>query len=252
MIKLKTSKYIKTIVYVIFAFVLLNHVPVGAQNVTDASLLDGINLFYSARFEQAIQIFREKIIANTLNDENLFAAHLYLAFSLKRQNADQELIKLHLKNAIKAKPDNTLDPNKFPPDLYDIFINAREQLLGNLVIITEPLQSAVILIEPKKSKIKNKYSPATFSNLFQGPYEVVITKDGYLSQTGLMEVRPGMTDTLVVHLKERQNQLLKKWWTWGSGLALTTAFVIYKAVSGDEASETPAATPLPSPPGRPD
>ncbi|MBN2000885.1 hypothetical protein JW935_25295 [candidate division KSB1 bacterium] len=223
-----------------------------AQTVTDNMVQQGINEFYAARFEDAIQTLQNAVINNQLSPLDLFNAHLYIAFSLIRQNSDTDHIKLNIIEAIKAKPDVELDIKKIPPDLIQQYSELRSNLLGNLLILTDPTNVSVLLINRDDNKLYNEYSPARFDNLFMGEYDLILAKDEFSTLTAGVSVQPGKTDTLVYTLTKKEIPFYKNWYyIGGAGAALTSILLIWQPWDGGGDGKKPVAN-LPGPPARPE
>jgi len=225
-------------------------VPVNdlfAQKVSDPAVIEGVNYFYSAKFSQAIETLRKAISTASLSGDDEFAAYLYIAFSQMRRNAPQDSIDENLFAAIKINPNLEIDGTKTPPDLFDRFVAVRKNSLGGLFVVSEPGAASAILLKQDGNKVTTRYTPALFTNLFAGPYELVIAKDGYKPQTALANVSASRTDTLIVILNEKKSSIFKKWWTWGSGLAVATAIAIFQKTGEKGGKEGD----LPEPPARP-
>jgi len=62
-------------------------------------------------------------------------------------------------------------------------------------------------------------------------------------------IRPGTVDTVFIALTAKHKPILKRWWTWGGGIALATAIAVV-ASSGPE-GEPSETSDLPFPPNRP-
>ncbi len=219
------------------------------QTTMNATLLQGIEEFYSARFEAAIESLQDVADSRLSSQDDLFAAHIYLAFCYIRQNADEALIRRHFVAAIQANSSVELDPNRIPPDLFEQFEAIRKTLVGGLIVQTDPPDATAILVEPEMGRQINKDAPASFPHLLQGTYGLIISKTGYKLQTSSINVRPGATDTVVVTLARRNAAFYTRWWAWGGGLAFATAMLIYGA--GEEPKQEKIPTDLPDPPTRP-
>lgn len=218
-----------------------------AQKVSDPTVIEGVNYFYSAKFPEAIATLRKAIATGSLAGDDEFAAYLYMAFSQIRWNAPQDSVDKNLYAAIRVNPNIEIDGTKFPPDLFNRFVAARKNSLGGLFVVSEPGAASVILLKQDGNKVMTRYTPALFTNLFAGPYELVIAKDGYKPQTALANVTASLTDTLIVLLNVKKSSIFKKWWTWGSGLAVATAIAIFQKTGKKGEKEGD----LPEPPARP-
>ncbi|NIA31198.1 MAG: hypothetical protein GWP06_14975 [Actinobacteria bacterium] len=237
----------KFIFVVLFVFMLFDSGNTLAQKVSDPAVIEGVDYFYKAKFPQAIESLRKAISTGKLPGDDVFAAYLYMAFSQMRQNAPQDSVDINLVAAIKANPNIEIDGTKIPPDLFERFVAVRKSTLGGLLIVTEPGAASAILMKQDGNEVMTRYTPALFTNLFAGPYELVIAKDGYKPQTALANVSASRTDTLIVILNEKKNTIFKKWWTWGSGLAVATAIAIFQKTGKKKEKEGD----LPEPPARP-
>jgi hypothetical protein len=231
-------------------FVAGSTAPLQAQEVTDPNVLKGIDLFYSARFEESVEILQQAVIDNVnLTGDDRFAAFLYLGFCRIRQNADDELITMHLTEAIRIDPDIQLDAEKIPPDLFERFLSIRPKVLGGLIIVTDPPAASILLVEPGSNRIRNEYAPTAFHNLFEGSYELFVAKEDYETEISTVQIKAGVTDTLVFRLAKNKKPIYKRWWAWGGGLV--TGYLIYELLDRDEGEKPRPSSDLPAPPQRP-
>ncbi len=224
---------------------------VSAQNVTDKVVQQGINEFYAAHFEKAIQTLQDAVVNNELGPADQFNAHLYIAFSHIRQNADPDHVKLNMIEAIKAAPDVELDEKKIPPDLIAHYNQMRSNLLGNVLIVSDPPNVSALLID-KEDKLVNEYTPALFEHLFLGEYDLVLAKDGYTTLTAGVNVQPGKTDTLLYTMVKKEVPFYKNWYyIGGAGAAATGLLLIWQPWNGGDDGKNPVSN-LPAPPARPE
>ncbi len=218
-----------------------------AQKVSNPAVIQGVDYFYSAKFSLAIETLGKAISTDSLDKEDTFAAYLYMAFSQMRQNTSLNSVDKNIKAAIRANPTIEIDGTKIPPDLFDRFVAVRKSSIGGLFVVSEPGAASAILLKQDGNKIMTRYTPAEFTNLFVGQYELVIAKDGYKPQTALANVVGSQTDTLIVILNVKRKSIFKKWWAWGSGLAAATAIAIFQKTGKKGEKEGD----LPEPPARP-
>jgi hypothetical protein len=247
---MKSNNYIKLLVIVL----VFQSLESSGQAISQANVERGIELFYMAQFDEAAQILQSAVISGTLSKSDLFSAHLYIAFCRIRQNADAGTIHLNFLAAIKADPSRELDAVKTPPDLCEQFTDVRRSVLGDVMVISDPPGASVILMEPKAGTFVNNYTPVLFPNLFDGDYQLIIAKDGFLSQTQAISVMPGKVDTVLITLDKKKSvfdKINKRWLAiGGGGVLLTTAIVAL--LPGDNQGSKPKKYPdLPLPPGRP-
>ena len=238
-------KYLKIVLF----FLLSSGRILQGQLISNQDVVAGVNLFYEARFTEALEKFDQSITDGDLNEENLFAAHLYTGFCHIRQEADEKFIFADFVRAISVNPKIEIDYRRLPPDLYEKYLNVRLQVLGHLVIHSQPPSSSLLLFEQNSSKIIRHYTPVEIRDLMVGNYEVVIAKDGFVPQTAEIQVRPNKTDTLQFVLEEKQVSLVKKYWPWAGGFAVTTALLLSQMF--DKEAEVPEKITLPGPPTRP-
>lgn len=219
------------------------------QSITQPGVVQGVNLFYEARFSEALQVLEQLIEEGNLTEENLFAAHLYTAFCRIRHEADEDAIFADFVSAIEVNPKIDVDYRRLPPDLYEQYLNVRVKVLGHLIVDSQPSSASLLLFEQNSSKIIRQYTPVEMRDLMVGNYELVIAKDGFVPQTAQISVRPNKTDTLLFVLEEKQVSLVKKYWPWAGGFVVTTALVLSQMF--DKEVEKPEIFTLPEPPARP-
>lgn len=221
----------------------------GAQEVVGTRLEKGVEYFYTASFDLAVETLQDAIKMDELNKDELFAAHLYLAFCHLRLNAPEQTIQEHFRTAVRVNPDFEIDPVRTPPDLHQQFYKVRSSLLGKLVLSTIPSGATIFLVDSLGSNMLNQTSPAIFPNLLVGSYEILIAKEGYKALTDAIQIHPGVSDSLVITLEKKGKPFLKKWWPWG-GFAVA-AVVAVSALTRDDKATLREDKELPFPPPRP-
>ncbi len=234
-------------------FCMLFAAAASAQDIRNMDVIEGIKAFYMADFEGARRILQNALINDRLEDDDLFAAHVYIAFSYMREEIQPETARLHIVRAITSAPQVELDQEKIPPDLYEQYMQVRESLVGTIFVETDPDSAAVLLLEPTKGLVMNRTSPVVFGNLLQGNYQIVLSKDKYASKTVDVQLSPGAQDTVSAVLLEKRTSFFKKYWYVGAGAVATTALIYAVTRGGDDGSSNPP-TPiddLPGPPDRP-
>jgi len=210
----------------------------------------GMTFFYEANFEEAIAHLDRAIRSDSLSKEELFDANVYLGFALLRKGEDLAHARPYFIRAIKLKPGVTLDALRTPPDLYQIFEQTRQAILGNLYVISDPMQSFVSVIDTTGQVFLQKETPALFENLTSDLYYVVVNKNGFNEYSTVFELKPNMTDTIAVFLLEKQKSFLNRWWTWGGGVAVATALLLIDFGGNQESPKEKEE--LPVPPKRPE
>jgi len=221
-----------------------------AQTISHPAVVRGIEQFYAALFEQAVNTLETAIEQERLSADDLFGAHIYIAFSLIRQNAYPRTVRVHLIEAVTANPEIELDPVVIPPDLLSHFNAVRDSLIGGFMIYSDPLQATVLLVDPESGAVENRTTPALFENMWRGEYQAILSASGYRSHTVNVAVKAGETDTLLVILQKQETPVYKRWWAWGGGLALGAAIILSQTLGGGDDEPEPAAN-LPAPPDRP-
>ena len=243
------EKKTKWAIPIFFVMILVLVWASPGQKISSPDVIRGVDQFYSARFDEAIRTLDSAISSGSLPKDDLFAAHLYMAFSYLRQNAEPSVVDLHFVEAIRSNPNLAVDSTRIPPDLYERYMQTRKRILGNLLVVTVPGAASAILFGQQGEKVMNQYTPALFSNLLAGEYELLIAKEGYKPRTASPVVRAGVTDTLMITLVEKKKSFLKSYWPWGGSLLIATSIAISR-LTGKEAKKEDST--LPAPPGRPE
>ena len=217
----------------------------------DAStkLKQGIDLFYMAKFESALNLLQESVNSEILENSEKFDAYLYIGFSLIRLNQDPQLIDDTFLKAVNADPKRILDHLKFPPDLVKRFENVRANTLGGLYINSTPADATSLLVnEDYNSKLLG-ITPYTYENVLIGEYELLITKKSFKDKVIDITIYPGKIDTINVDLVEKTTPIYKAWWAWGGSIVIATTV----AILASSRDETPPSenSDLPGPPQRP-
>jgi hypothetical protein len=239
----------------IFAFLfLISNLPpslaVNAQDLRSMKVIDGVKAFYMADFEGARTILQDALLYSRLSDEDLFAAHMYIAFAYLREEVEPETARLYIIKAIQTVPDVQLDVEKIPPDLYQYYVQIRQSIIGSLTISTTPEDASAVLIEPKKNRAQNLQTPGIFENLLEGSYNLLVSRPGFKSYSVIVDVAAGETKSIDVVLLEKNQTFLQKYWPYGAGALAATAIVAVIA-GGKSEPQPPVSADLPTPPARP-
>lgn len=212
-----------------------------SQDLPADQLKKGIDLFYVAKFDEAILTLRQALKSG-LNKDEMFDAYVHIGFSLVRSNEQKMLIDHAFAEAIKIDPVRTLNSLKIPPDLIQRFEEIKKQLVGNLYVVSNPPGASVMLLQPENDIEFIKNSPAMFSNLLVADYNLIVSRPKYQTFVQPWRVQAGTTDTVRVLLEQKSPPLYKRWWAWGGGLALAGAAITYIALAGAGDADTPPAT----------
>jgi len=237
---------------IVFAILGCSAKSLTAQVISNKTVQRGVEAFYMADFEAAKSLLQEAVIDAPLAGQDLFYAHLYIAFSNIRLERDLDAVRLHFLRAIKIKPDLELDPMKIPPDLYDRFAAVRRATISSIVIITQPPTASAVVIDPETEVVSNKPTPAIFRNVLEGTYQVLVSKEGFHTWARDVTVAAGVSDTLSITLLKKKKTFFAKAWPYGAG-AVAAGAIIYAATQPrGRGTETPPMKPdLPGPPERP-
>lgn len=241
----------KPIIFVLIIIVCSNN-SLQSQTIKNATVQKGLDDFYAAEFEQAIQTLEESLLEVDLQPDELFSAHVYIGFSKIRLGEDPNIIRSHFVNAIKSFPEMDLDESKIPPDLFRQYKAVRDQIMCTLIVYTNPENASAILIHPQNEKIENFHTPAEFTNMLEGTFQLLVSLDGYKAYTTVLELKPGQFDTLNITLLKKEKSFIQKYWPYGAGVLAATAAVLVVTSNGKEKPAEPADKNLPFPPGRPD
>jgi hypothetical protein len=234
----------------VFLWLMANVLPptLNAQEIRSIQVMDGVKAFYMADFQGARNILQDALLYSRLGDEDLFAAHVYIAFSYLREEIEAETARLYIIKAIQIAPDVQLDVGKIPPDLYQQFIQIRQSVIGSLSIHTTPEDASAVLIEPTKNRAQNLQTPGVFENLLEGRYNLLVSRPGSQSYSAVVTLAAGEAKSIEVVLLEKRRSFLQKYWPYGAGALAATAIVV--AVGG-KGETRPGAGDLPTPPVRP-
>jgi len=223
---------------------------VTAAPIENAKVQQGINEFFSAQFDRAVQTLQDGLSEEELSQSDYFAAHLYTAFAKIRLNYMEENIHMHLREAVKASPEPPIDLSKLPPDLLQRYQTVRRNMTSTLLVESIPSSASAVLVHLDSERIQSKKTPAQFENLLQGQYSLVISQENYKAFTKTIDIRTGVNDSVAVSLEKAQKSLLREYWPYGAG-ALVVGAVILSRAFGDEPSEEKTFN-LPAPPNRPE
>jgi hypothetical protein len=210
----------------------------------------GLELFYQAEFDRAVDVLGEVLDNPLATQADLFMARVYTAFTLIRSGVESAVVDQMLQTAIRANPGQSLDPMRTPPDLFKRFNSIRRSMMGDIVIKTEPADANVVLIDPEVGSKVSLTHPAVFSDLVNDQYQIAVTRKGYAEKVLQVEVTGGKPDTLFVSL-QKQTVNWMRYAPWAGGAVLLGTLLATQLGGGDDDSDTPPSAVLPSPPNRP-
>jgi hypothetical protein len=224
---------------------------VWCREIDDARVKAGVDAFYQAEFEKSGLLLRAALASDSLSLSDRFDAHLYLAFTAIRENGHPDSSRAHLEQAVALDPNQDLDSNLIPPDLYEQYLIVRRSSMGGLVIRTQPPAAVAILYDRRSGRSISMKTPAHFVNLAKGEYDLLLHNEKYADVQKLLTIQSGRTDSLTVDLQLLGKAWYKRWYTWSGGGAavLLTWFVLSRESGSDKPA--PSETDLPMPPKRP-
>jgi len=224
---------------------------VYAQEKAQQKVLEGVQLFWNAKFDEAIEVLREAITLNTLHQDELFSAYLYMGFSLVRLGGQSEAVDQTFRQAVKANPRLKLDSFKIPPDLLNRFEQLRKSMIGSVYITSNPTGAEVIGYTREKEIKFQGETPFLFDDLLVETYDILILKKDYQEKIWRVNLLPAVVDSFDITLRINEKPFYKKWWTWaGGGVVIASIITI---VSTKESSKTQVmhSSDLPMPPDHP-
>jgi hypothetical protein len=250
MSKTYIKKIISILATLIIIFNLYKDSELYSQEKLHPQLIDGINQFWNANFQEAVAILKKSIAQDKLSNEEKFSAYLYLGFSMLRSTGDVQATENFFQHAVKTNPALRPDSRKIPPDLMQQFAAVREKMIGSLYIATEP-DSADIIVQCIETGDEFKaQSPFLFKELLTSQYSITLSKEHFLTNFETIQLTPMKTDSLLVPLTPLPKPRLNKRWVWitgGSAIIASTAYLLLQAP--DHKQQT--TTDLPVPPNRP-
>lgn len=220
----------------------------AAQSIRNPKVLDGVKAFYLADFSGARTILQDALLNSRLSNDDQFAALVYIAFSLLREEIEVETAKMYLRRAIETAPDIQLDTGRIPPDLYNTYSEIRMQLIGSLSITTDPPDASAVLVDPVRNRAKSLRTPGVFENLLEGEYNLFIKRHGSSSFSTVIRLAAGEHQSLEVALKEKKLTFVQKYWPYGAGVIAAGAILAAILGGGEPPSQ---AVELPMPPAHP-
>lgn len=160
-----------------FAFSILNSHAMGAEDYLD-SIEKGIALYEKGDFSKAILEFKR--VVSELKDrsegdarsEGLFTANLYLGMSYLGQGKGS-LARESFKNAIKAAPHKTLNPELFPPKVISLFNEVIGQSVSSLTVNSNVPDAEVFV-----DNIKKGNTPIVIRDLLPGTHALKVIAAG--------------------------------------------------------------------------
>ncbi|MBD3289893.1 hypothetical protein GF337_13890 [candidate division KSB1 bacterium] len=247
----KILSQIRRLLRVVIVLSILSPYTIFSQEKSQQKLMQGVNHFWQAEFEDAIEVLKQAIALNTLKSEQLFSAYLYIGFSRVRMNNDPELIDEAFRHAVLANPQLKLDPSKIPPDLLNRFHEIRGSMLGSLYVNSDPVGADISgFSSEEKVKFRGR-TPRLFENLLVGTYDVSISKAGYQEKKLSVSLTSSKLDILNIELTPEKKPFFKNWWTWAAGGGLVAGSVIAIISLSESTPEQPESSDLPEPPDRP-
>lgn len=227
----------------LFLFTFLSY-PVFAEIVQE-KIQTGIGKFYNAEFQESIQILQDVLGEESLQPTELHRVHLFIAFSKIRLDYVQENINIHLREAIRALPEKKLDPEKYPPDLYETYQDVRNNLVGMFYVDSNPSNASLVSVNMKTDELQEQTTPFCFTILKDTQYSLIVSKTGWQAESRTIHISPGQSDSLLVSLSSAKESFFKRYWPYGAGIVLS-GILIYSQLNKDDSQPD-----LPLPPERP-
>jgi hypothetical protein len=235
----------------VFYMVMVWATAIWCREIDDNRVKDGIDAFYQAEFEKSGTLLRSALLSDSLSLGDRFDAHLYLAFTLIRENGHADSSRSHLEQAVALDPNRDLDSNLIPPDLYEQYLIVRQSSMGGLAIFTQPPNAVAILYDRRTGRSISIRTPAHFVNLVKGEYDLLLHLEKYADVQKVLTVQSGRTDSLSYDMPLQRKAWYKRWYTWsGGGAALLLAWFVLHRDDGGKEPALPEKD-LPVPPKRP-
>jgi hypothetical protein len=223
----------------------------GSQESSSSRVEKGIELFYQAEFDRALDVLGTVLDNPLATQSDLFMARVYTAFTLIRSGVESAIVDQMLQTAIRSNPEQSLDPMRTPPDLFKRFNTLRQSMMGDIVVKTAPADANVVLVDPEVGSKVSLTDPAVFSDLVNDQYQIAVTRKGYTEKILQVEVVGGKADTLFVSL-EKQSVNWMRYAPWAGGAVLLgTLLATQLGGGGDDDPGIPPSEVLPLPPNRP-
>jgi tetratricopeptide (TPR) repeat protein len=248
---IKLLSYLMIILIVLLILSGLFPHVVYAQNKAQHKMLQGVQLFWNAKFNEAIEVLQEAIDLNTLSKDELFSAYLYLGFCFLRSDNQHKVIEQIFRQAVKINPQLKLDSFKIPPDLLNRFKEVRKSMIGSLYITSNPPGAEIVSFSSEKQIEFKGLTPHLFEDLLVGTYDILITKKDYQQEIWRVDIPASNIDTLDIILRLEEKPFYKKWWTWAAGGGVILASIVAMIATKEPTITRPEPSDLPLPPDRP-
>ncbi|MDO9289249.1 MAG: PEGA domain-containing protein, partial [Thermodesulfovibrionales bacterium] len=155
--KYKTRKFRKILFLSLifsFAFLILNPYIASAEEYPDATE-KAIALYENGDFDKAIREFKQVISElrdkpeNDARNEKLFTANFYVGMAYLGKGKEG-LAKESFRNAFKAAPDKTINPELFPPKVISLYNEVISQNLSSLFVKSNVAEAEIFVDDVKK------------------------------------------------------------------------------------------------------
>ncbi|MFA4829644.1 MAG: PEGA domain-containing protein [Thermodesulfovibrionales bacterium] len=155
--KCKTRKFRKILFLSLifsFAFLILNPYIASAEEYPDATE-KAIALYENGDFDKAIREFKQVISElrdkpeNDARNEKLFTANFYVGMAYLGKGKEG-LAKESFRNAFKAAPDKTINPELFPPKVISLYNEVISQNLSSLFVKSNVAEAEIFVDDVKK------------------------------------------------------------------------------------------------------
>lgn len=172
-----------------FAFFMFKSEALGVQDYLE--LIDkGIALYEKGDFDKAIKELRQAITFlkdkpdDDAKSEGLFTANLYIGMAYLGKGKET-LAKDAFKNAFKAAPGRTLNPDLYPPKVISLYKGVVSQNLSS-VAVRANIPDAEVFVDDEK----HGTAPITIKNLLPGMHVVkVVSGNQEINKT--VQLEPG-------------------------------------------------------------
>ena len=167
------------------------------QRDTKQLLEEGIDLYRSGKYEEAIDVFID-VLKLSVDKNEIIRTHLYSGYTYFAMNEPDKTLG-QVEEAIKSAPDLKLNEEEFAPEFIKFFEVTKAQFVGTAFIESIPNGAKIWL-----DKREVGYTPLKIQLLAQ-KYNIRIVKGGYSPYEENIEMRNDAIVPFRIDLNKKKN-----------------------------------------------
>jgi len=185
--------FIKRVIIIIIFFTFFANISFSQDRIGDL-LNEAEKYFFSKRYNTAINLLNHFFKKEYIPYDEAERAYLFMALCYKKKNK-RYLAETELEEALEINPNITLDSEKFDKDLIDFVERIKEEIIGEVYIVSNPPGASVYI----NGRFKGE-APLLIKHIYSG-IKAIVFKEGYEVENRFITIFPRETTKLNINLK---------------------------------------------------